>query len=845
MKNNKALLAYLCIILCCCTQIKKNTITKGVSLELARERVRNITKINYKLKFDIPESSFLNIESELVLSFNLKDTSSDLQLDFNENSVNILSIKKANKEIDIKLIKEHIIIDKEHLAIGKNIFEIQFIAGNSSLNRNSDLMYTLLVPDKARSLFPCFDQTDLKANFELTLKVPKNWTAISNSKIAKKQNRTYIFEKTTKLPTYLFSFVAGRFESISKTYKDKKYTLYHRETNQKKLDYNVDSIFHLLFNSIDYLENYTDIKYPFTKYDMIAIPDFQYKSMEHPGAVLYNTSSLFLDSNASQTEIIARATNIAHESAHMWFGNFVSIKWFNQVWLKELLANFFASKITGPLYEKANHNLVFFNTHFEKAYIIDRSKGSKPINQELVNLENAKTLYGKIIYNKSAIIMQKLESIIGEDKLREGLREYLKKFSFSNATWEDLIKILDGKTDKNLYLWNNQWVNTANMPTIGYNILYDNNKIKLHIHQNDKLRKGRLWNQRLEIILQYKNDTHQVITTCLNRKNICIEDITSSQKPLYILLNSKGIEYGLFEIDSSSMQYFTKNLHSIKNSLHRAIIWSNIWENLYSRNISNAIYMSCLKNNLKQEKEAIIVEKLLKNINIFYWQYLNSEERKTETANLENIIWSALEETSNASLKKSYLKCLSNISQTDKSLNILLQVWEKKIHIDNLKLSTQDYTMLAYELCIKIPSKKEYILNIQENRIITPLEIKQFQYIKPSLSRDIFERDNFFESLKEKNNRKHKNWTLTALRFFNHPINKELSIKYLKSSLDMLVEIEKTGDIFFPNQWLKACYWGHTSKEAKAISDIFLSTKKKYPNNLRLKILQASQYNYR
>src|SRR6185503_18850020 len=166
---------------------------------------------------------------------------------------------------------------------------------------------------------------------------------------------------------------------------------------------------------------------------------FQFGGMEHPGAIFYNANGLFLDESATENQILNRASVIAHETSHMWFGDLVTMQWFNDVWMKEVFANFMAAKIVNPAFPKLNHDLRFLTEHYPSAYDVDRTPGTHPIRQELTNLDEAGSLYGAIIYDKAPIVMRQLERILGPDKLQEGLQVYLKKFEFGNATWPALI----------------------------------------------------------------------------------------------------------------------------------------------------------------------------------------------------------------------------------------------------------------------------------------------------------------------------------------------------------------------------------------------------------------------
>lgn len=332
-------------------------IEPGVSLELAKFRKANISNITYELYFNLPAERSETIDAQATISFDLKEVGHDVQLDFRETDDHLHSLSINGEQVQITFVNEHIILPADHLTSGTNTVDIDFTAGESSLNRNPDYLYTLFVPDRARTAFPLFDQPDLKAVFDLTLEIPKHWEAIANAPInyehESDSTKTLNFAPSDLISSYLFSFVAGDFEKITQSIDDVEMTMLHRESDQDKADRNIDDIFRLHKASLDWLEDYTGIDYPFQKFDFALIPSFQYGGMEHVGAIQYNASSLFLEEDPSDSQLLSRASLIAHETAHMWFGDLVTMEWFNDVWTKEVFANFMAAKIVNPGFRRS------------------------------------------------------------------------------------------------------------------------------------------------------------------------------------------------------------------------------------------------------------------------------------------------------------------------------------------------------------------------------------------------------------------------------------------------------------------------------------------------------------
>ncbi|MEQ8424361.1 MAG: M1 family aminopeptidase, partial [Cyclobacteriaceae bacterium] len=484
------ILIFLTLISC-----KEERVEKGVSLDLAKTRKIALKGLEYDLEFDIPRDKTESINAKNTIQFVLeKDNLENLYLDFSETADKLKSIAVNKQSIKIDFENEHIKIPANRLTDGPNEIVIEFVAGDLSLNRNSDYLYTLFVPDRASTCFPGFDQPDLKASITLTLKVPNDWEAISNQAAQPVSivgdKKVYRFFKTKPVSTYQFAFAAGLFKKIADP--ETGMVMYYRETDSVKVADNTQAIFKHHSDALSWLKEYTAISYPYEKLDYVLIPSFQYGGMEHPGSIFYRESSLILDPSASVNQKLRRASLIAHETAHMWFGNLVTMKWFTDVWLKEVFANFMAAKIVNPQFPEINHDLRFLMAHYPPAYEIDRSAGSHPIQQELGNLKNAGTLYGSIIYQKAPIMMRNLETMMGEDQFKDGLRDYLNQYSYGNASWDDLVNSLKKFTDKDLELWNKAWIKSRGMPEVAYQADED---LKIKVTNDEE---GIVWPQTFQ-----------------------------------------------------------------------------------------------------------------------------------------------------------------------------------------------------------------------------------------------------------------------------------------------------------------------------------------------------------
>lgn len=838
---------FLCLLFfLSCNQKQESQIIleKGISFELAKYRKQQISDVLYELDFKIPKEKTTAISSKLFLSLTIKDLKNDVLLDFNEKASKLKSLKINGIKSEINHQKEHVIIDKSTLILGKNSIEIFFDAGELSLNRNDEFLYTLLVPDRASTLFPCFDQPDIKANYKLRITAPKDWTvlcgAFEESSVTLHDFTEHVFERSDLMSTYLFSFVAGKFTEETKNPGAFDMRFLYRENNKEKIEESVDAVFKIHQNSIDFLEEYTQSKFPFQKMDFAAIPPFQYGGMEHVGAIQYRQSSLFLDKNATQNRKLSRAKLIAHETSHMWFGDLVTMRWFNDVWMKEVFANFMADKIMNPVFPEVNHSLNFMMSHYPKAYSEDRTKGTNAIRQYLGNLKNAGSLYGRIIYNKAPIMMRQLEYLLGKEVFQAGIQEYIKTYQNSNADWNELVSIFDEKSLGDIKRWSDVWVNSSGRPIFSEEIELNEkgNVTKFVIHQNAEDGSDKVWTQSFKIQLKDARGYIKNITINNMGKSFDITSATKDFNPGEVLYNTNGFGYGLFPIYKNKIHEY-KN---IKDQVSRGYQFINLYENMLNGKVSPSETYEVYIEAIKVEQNELITNYLSKSIQSIFWTFLTEEQHHNIQKKTENQIYTLLGKDSPKNIKKTLFRLYQLIAISEEGKENLYQIWNKKKVIKNLFLNENDYTSLAMKLMIYEHPKSVKILEEQQARILNRDRLERFKWLSFSLSSDAKVRDDFMVSLLLKENREKESWVQTALSNIHHPLRQTSSTKHLKLVLDKLEEVQLTGDIFFPKRWLESSIGNYSSKEANDILNQFLEENPNYNPILLKKLLQTTDH---
>jgi aminopeptidase N len=814
----------------------------GVPLELAQERAARVSNLRYQLHFTVPAQQAEPVRGQVTIRFDLKDASRSLPIDFAGPADAVEAVVVAGRRSAARWVNEHLVVPAAELRTGANEITIDFRSADGPLNRNPEFLYALFVPARARQAFPCFDQPDLKAKYTLSLTVPAGWEALSNGAAVTIDGNAHHFAETKPIPTYLFTFAAGQFQIEAAQRGTRRFRMFHRETDAEKVSRNRDAIFDLHAGALDWLETYTGIDYPFGKFDFLLVPAFQFGGMEHPGSIFYRASSLLLDTSATQDDKLGRASLIAHETAHMWFGDLVTMRWFNDVWTKEVFANFMAAKIVSPAFPEINHELRFLLAHYPAAYGVDRTAGSNPIRQELANLNEAGSLYGAIIYQKAPIVMRQLETIVGADAFRDGLRQYLKAHAFANATWHDLIAVLDPRTPEDLAAWSRAWVEEAGRPRIATELTVANGRIeRLAFAQKDPVAsRGLVWSQRLTAALGDASGTRS-LDVALNAPVVEVPDAKGLPAPSYVLPSGRGVGYGGFLLDTGSLTWLLKHLPDIADPLTRGAAAITLWESMLDQRVAPEALAELLLRTVAVERDEQNVQRMLGYLERAYWKFMGPQARAAFAPRVEQVLGAGLAAAGTTSLKSAWFSALRDMALTAPTVTRLERVWRKTEEIPGLVLAEPDHIQLAQALAVRGVKGADQILSEQMARTQNPDRRAQMAFVRPALSPDEKTRDAFFESLKDVKNRRRETWVLEAVSYLHHPLRALAAEKHIRPSLALVREIQRTGDIFFPKRWTDATLSGHSSRSAAQAVRAFLDAlPKDYPPRLRLVILSSA-----
>jgi aminopeptidase N len=821
----------------------------GVSETLSRERAAAIRELTYELSFTIPAARQDPVRGRSIVGFVLEKPQR-VVFDFAQPSERLLSVRAGGRVVPPAIRDGHIVIPAEMTAAGRNQIELEFIAGDDALNRNDEFLYTLFVPARARLAFPCFDQPDLKARYRLTLVTTDGWQAVANgagvSRTASAGTVTTTFAETPPLPTYLFAFVAGKFAVETAQRDGRTLRMFHRETDAAKVARNRDAIFDLHARSLTWLEDYTDLTYPWGKFDVVLIPSFQFGGMEHAGAILYNAAGLMLDESATQNQLLDRASVIAHETAHMWFGDLVTMRWFNDVWMKEVFANFMAAKIVNPSFPQVNHDLRFLLAHYPAAYQVDRTAGTNAIRQELANLDEAGQLYGPIIYQKAPIVMRQLELIVGARRFRDGLREYLKRHAYGNATWLDLVRILDNRTRENITEWSRAWVEDRGRPefTAGVRLNAQGRLESITVTQHDPMKRGLVWPQRLRVALGYDGSVKELPVYVTGSETI-VKAAKGLPAPQFVLPAGGGVGYGLFLLDEGSREYLLQHIEDIPDALTRGAAWVTLWDNLQASRLGAAPLLDAAIRALPREADEQNAQRVLSYVTRVFWRFLPPGARAGRAPALEAALRAGLERGRTQSEKAAWFNAYRDVVLTSDGVAWLTRVWRRQQQIPGLRLAEPDEIAMALELAVREAPGWDEILKTQIERTQNPDRKARLAFVAPALSADPAVRERAFARFRFVENRRREPWVLESLQYLNHPLREEHAQRFVRPALDLLREIQQTGDIFFPMRWMDATLSGHRSPEAAKTVREFLVANPQYPQRLTWTILTSADELFR
>jgi aminopeptidase N len=503
-----------------------------------------------------------------------------------------------------------------------------------------------------RNMFPCFDQPALKATFSLTVTTPGHWEAVSNnpveSKVAKGDLVEWKFSTTPRIATYLDALIAGPYSSVHDVYKGQKEIpmgIYCRKSMMQYLD--PEDIFLITKQGFEYFEKTFGLAYPFEKYDQIAVVDFNFGAMENAGAVTFREDVLVFRSHMPDKAYLSRANTILHEMAHMWFGDMVTMSWWDDLWLNESFAEWSSYLALSEATRFKGAWSEFNSARKNWAYRQDQLVSTHPIIADMVDMEAVNANFDGITYAKGASVLQQLVAHVGRPQFIAALQKYFAKHAWGNTTLEDLLVELEATSGRKLESWVNTWLQTAGVNTLRPALEIEGDVYKsITIKQETPLVPAdskELRPHRLAVgLYDIKGDSLQL------RKSVeldvagaatVVADLAGEKVADLLLINDRDLSYAKLRFDDRSIATLKTHLGKFDDALARALCWASIWDMHRDAEISSADFLEIALNGLAGETDDAIVNIVLMQLNTSVEAYAKDSNRAAYREQLADGLW--------------------------------------------------------------------------------------------------------------------------------------------------------------------------------------------------------------
>ncbi|MFB8777768.1 aminopeptidase N [Streptomyces broussonetiae] len=494
-------------------------------------------------------------------------------------------------------------------------------------------LYTQFEVPDARRVFASFEQPDLKATFQFTVRAPEGWTVISNSPTPEPQDSVWEFEPTPRISSYITALIVGPYHSVHSVYEKDGRTvplgIYCRPSLAEYLD--SDAIFEVTRQGFDWFEAKFDYAYPFQKYDQLFVPEFNAGAMENAGAVTIRDQYVFR-SKVTDAAYEMRAETILHELAHMWFGDLVTMEWWNDLWLNESFATYtsIACQAAAPGSRWPHAWTTFANSMKTWAYRQDQLPSTHPIMAEIRDLDDVLVNFDGITYAKGASVLKQLVSYVGEDEFFRGVQAYFKRHEYANTRLSDLLSALEETSGRDLKTWSRKWLETAGINVLRPEIETDAEGVVTSFGVRQEApalpagAKGEptLRPHRIAIGF-YDRDEATGKLVRVERAELDVDgeltavpDLVGKRRPAVVLLNDDDLSYAKVRLDEQSLAYVTEHLGDFESSLPRALCWASAWDMTRDAELATRDYLSLVLSGIGKESDIGVVQSLQRQVKL-------------------------------------------------------------------------------------------------------------------------------------------------------------------------------------------------------------------------------------
>jgi aminopeptidase N len=563
------------------------------------------------------------------------------------------------------------------------------------------------VPD-SRRVFAVFEQPDLKATFTFTVKAPENWVVVSNSPTPAPVDGVFSFETTPRISSYITAIVAGPYESVhseltSSSGRVIPLGVYARKSLMQYLD--ADYIFDITRRGFEYFEVKFGYPYPFAKYDQLFVPEFNAGAMENAGAVTFTETYVF---RSKVTDAIKerRVVTILHELAHMWFGDLVTMKWWNDLWLNESFAEWASTIATAEATEWTEAWATFQAMEKSWAYKQDQLPSTHPIVATINDLEDVQVNFDGITYAKGGSVLKQLAAWVGVDAFFAGVGAYFRKHEYGNTELSDLLRELEITSGRELTSWSQAWLETAGVNTLKPVVSVDEDGTitsfeitQTAIAEQPTIRPHRLAIGFYDVVDGTTNTgvagdlspkvvrTHRIELDIDADASTSVPELVGRKRPSLILLNDDDLAYAKIRMDDASWEFAIDKLADIENPLARALVWGAAWDATRDAEVASSEYVDLVLGNIATETESTTIRLSLTQLTQVARLYVAPEKRAATIERVGDALWElARGAAAGSDAQFQFVKFFANIPSTERHAATLKALLDGSVKLDGLEI---------------------------------------------------------------------------------------------------------------------------------------------------------------
>jgi aminopeptidase N len=569
------------------------------------------------------------------------------------------------------------------------------------------------VPD-SRRVFAVFEQPDLKATFQFTVTAPAAWKVVSNSltptPVHNGDSTTWTYAATPILSSYLTAIIAGPYDVTESSLRSRDgreipLAIYSRKSLTEFVD--ASYIFDITRKGFEFYEDKFDFPYPFDKYDQLFVPEFNAGAMENAGAITFTEAYVFR-SKVSDAVKERRVITILHELAHMWFGDLVTMKWWNDLWLNESFAEWASAQASADVTEWTEAWTTFAMMEKSGAYRQDQLPSTHPVVATINDLEDVQVNFDHITYAKGGSVLKQLVAWVGLDAFYAGVAAYFTKHQYANTELTDLLAELETTSGRELTEWSKVWLETAGVNTLRPSITTDKDGVitGFDILQTAPADYPTIRPHRLAVGLYEFNGANELNNGKLQRtyrveldvagEKTSVAELIGHKKPALVLINDDDLTYAKIRLDDESLAVATEHLKDIDNALARALVWGAAWDAMRDGETAASDYVTLVLDNIASETESTTIRVTLTQLLTAARFYVAPAKRDAVIERVGDALWALAQGAAAGSDEQfQFVKFFAAIASTPAHVETLTALRDETSSLDGLVIDADlDWELL-------------------------------------------------------------------------------------------------------------------------------------------------------